>query len=88
MSRDAGVVRDADGLLRLLAEIDALEAPARPRRRRWSPRGWSPPARWPAPKAAAATSAPTPRQADAAPRRTFVTLADLAGRSAWKHAAE
>ena len=87
MSRDAGVVRAADGLLRLVQKIDALEAL----------HGRT------ASLAAArlvATCALARResrgghfradapQADASPRRTFVRWSDLPLANAWKHAAE
>ena len=84
MSRDAGVVRDAEGLSRLLALVDELEAR----------HGRCPPlvaARLVAACALARTesrgghfrSDATP---PAEPKRTFVTLADVI--PAWKHAAE
>ncbi|HEY8572186.1 L-aspartate oxidase [Phenylobacterium sp.] len=86
MSRDAGVVRTAEGLSRLLAEIDALEAVH---------------GRAPALVAARLTAAcalvrresrgghyRADAQALAEPRRTFVTLADLEPAAALKYAAE
>ena len=86
MSRDAGVVRDTAGLNRLLTEIDALEAAY----------GRAPAliaARLVATCALARTEsrgghfradAPEPK----APRRTFVTLADLPAASPFRFAAE
>jgi L-aspartate oxidase len=84
MSRDAGVVRDAQGLARLLARIDELEAR----------HGHCPPlvaARLVAACALARTESRGGHfRADATgpedPKRTFVTLADVY--PAWKHAAE
>jgi L-aspartate oxidase len=86
MSRDAGVVRHADGLLRLLEEIEALEAQhgrtaelaaarlvAAAALARTESRGGH-----------FRTDAPTKEDA---PRRTFVRLTELLP-AAWKHAAE
>ena len=87
MSRDAGVVRSAEGLSRLLAEIEALEAT----------HGRAAPlvaARLVADAALARAEsrgghfridAP---QADVLPRRTFLRGADLSPGERWKHAAE
>jgi L-aspartate oxidase len=84
MSRDAGVVRTADGLLRLLDEIDGLEA-------RHGRTASLAAARLVAACALARAEsrgghfrADAP-QAEAHPRRTFVQWSDL---NAWKHAAE
>ncbi|WP_374654198.1 L-aspartate oxidase [Phenylobacterium sp.] len=80
MSRDAGVVRDAAGLTRLLAEIDALEAA----------HGKAPPLVAARLVAAAALARPASLGAhfrsdgpqDAAPERTFVTLREPACQAA------
>jgi L-aspartate oxidase len=80
MSRDAGVVRDAAGLTRLLAEIDALEAA----------HGKAPPLVAARLVAAAALARPASLGAhfrsdgptDAAPKRTFVTLREPACQAA------
>ena len=87
MSRDAGVVRSADGLLRLLDEIDGLEA--------LHGRAASlAAARLIAACALARTESRGGHfRADAAepdtiPRRTFVLWSDLLPANAWKHAAE
>ncbi|MFC3069044.1 L-aspartate oxidase [Phenylobacterium soli] len=86
MSRDAGVVRDAAGLNRLITEIDALEAAC----------GKAPAliaARLVATCALARTESRGGHfRADApevkAPKRTFVTLADLPAASPFRFAAE
>jgi L-aspartate oxidase len=86
MSRDAGVVRDAAGLSRLLAEIDALEAR----------HGRCPPlvaARLVAACAQARTESRgahfrSDAQGKAEPQRTFVTLSDLPATGALRFAAE
>jgi L-aspartate oxidase len=87
MSRDAGVVRSADGLARLLDEIDALEAlhgrsaslaAARLVAACGLVRAESRGAHF---RADATTC-------DAPPRRTFVRWRDLISANAWKHAAE
>jgi L-aspartate oxidase len=87
MSRDAGVVRTAAGLTRLLAEIDALEA-------RHGRAGPLVAARLTAAAALARAEsrgghfrADAP-QADAVARRTFIRLTDLVPGNNWKHAAE
>ncbi|WP_394761186.1 L-aspartate oxidase [Phenylobacterium sp.] len=87
MSRDAGVVRDADGLLRLLEVIDSLEA----QHGRAAPLAV---ARLVATSALARTEsrgghfrADAP-ETDAVPRRTFVRWSDLLPANAWKYAAE
>jgi L-aspartate oxidase len=87
MSRDAGVVRSADGLLRLLDEIGALEA-LHGRTASLAA------ARLVAACALARTEsrgghfrADAP-QAETGPRRTFVRWSDLLAANAWKHAAE
>jgi L-aspartate oxidase len=87
MSRDAGVVRSADGLLRLLDEIDELEA--------LHGRAASLVA---ARLVAACALARTENRGghfridaavpDVTPRRTFVHWSDLLPAHAWKHAAE
>jgi L-aspartate oxidase len=87
MSRDAGVVRSADGLLRLLDEIDRLES-------RHGRAAALVAARLTAACALArsesrgahfrADAAPP----DAEPTRTFVRWADLMSAHSWKHAAE
>jgi L-aspartate oxidase len=84
MSRDAGVVRASDGLLRLLDEIDGLEA-------QHGRTAQLAAARLVAACALARTESrgghfrsDATRPAD--PKRTFVTLADVI--PAWKHAAE
>jgi L-aspartate oxidase len=84
MSRDAGVVRDAEGLSRLLALVDELEA----RHRRCPPLVA---ARLVAACALARTESRgghfrSDATSPAEPKRTFVTLADVI--AAWKHAAE
>jgi L-aspartate oxidase len=87
MSQDAGVVRSAAGLARLLGVIDALEAR----------HGGAAPlvaARLVAVSALARTESRgahfrgDAHEADARPRRTFVRWADLPSANAWKHAAE
>ncbi|WP_309604467.1 L-aspartate oxidase [Phenylobacterium sp.] len=86
MSRDAGVVRTADGLERLLHEIDALEAAC----------GRAAPlvaARLVAACALARTESRGGHyRADGTtvetPRRTFIHWADLPAACAWKYAAE
>ena len=86
MSRDAGVVRDADGLLRLLDVINGLEA-EHGRTAALSA------ARLIAASALARTESrgghfrADAAQTDAEPRRTFVRWPDLFP-AAWKHAAE
>ncbi|HZZ69797.1 MAG TPA: FAD-binding protein, partial [Phenylobacterium sp.] len=87
MSRDAGVVRSAEGLTRLLETIDALEAQ----------HGRAAPLAAARLVAAAALARTESRgghfrsdasAADATPRRTFVRWADLTPARTWKHAAE
>jgi L-aspartate oxidase len=87
MSRDAGVVRTADGLLRLLELIDSLEAT----------HGGAAPlaaARLVAASALARTESrgghfrSDAPQTDAEPRRTLVRWPDLIADTTWKHAAE
>ena len=86
MSRDAGVVRTADGLDRLLHEIDALEATY----------GRAAPLVAARLVAACALARSESRgghyRADGtpaeAPRRTFIHWADLPAARAWKYAAE
>ena len=87
MSRDAGVVRSGDGLLRLLEVIDGLEAE----------HGRAAPlvaARLVAASALARTESrgghfrSDSPQADATPRRTFVRWSEFLPATAWKHAAE
>ncbi|MDB5498204.1 MAG: nadB [Phenylobacterium sp.] len=87
MSRDAGVVRSAEGLQRLLEEIDGLEAI----------HGRAPAlvaARMVAACALARTESrgghfrSDAAEGDAVPRRTFVRWSDLVGADAWKFAAE
>ncbi len=86
MSRDAGVVRSAEGLRRLLAELDAFEAIY----------GLAAPlvaARLVADCALARTESRgghfrTDATAQQPPRRTFVTWADLPGSRALRYAAE
>ena len=86
MSRDAGVVRTADGLDRLLHEIDALEATY----------GRAAPLVAARLVAACALARSESRgghyRADGtpaeAPRRTFIHWADLPAACAWKYAAE
>jgi len=86
MSRDAGVVRDAEGLRRLLGEIDALE----------TQHGRAPALVAARLVAACALARGESRGAhfrtDAveaeAPRRTFVKLADLASVPGLRFAAE
>jgi L-aspartate oxidase len=88
MSRDAGVIRDADGLLRLLGVIEALEA-------RHGRTAALAAARLIAASALARSEsrgghfrADHPR-ADADPRRTFVRWSDLMpAANSWKYAAE
>jgi L-aspartate oxidase len=87
MSRDAGVVRSADGLLRLLDEIDSLEA----LHGRTAPLAA---ARLVAVSALARTESrgghfrADASAADEIPRRTFVLWSDLLPANAWKYAAE
>jgi L-aspartate oxidase len=87
MSRDAGVVRTADGLLRLLDEIDGLEA-------QHGRTASLAAARLVAASALARTESrgghfrSDAAEADAIPRRTFVLWSDLLPASAWKYAAE
>jgi L-aspartate oxidase len=87
MSRDAGVVRTADGLLRLLDVVDGLEAA----------HGRAAPLAAARLVAACALARNESRgghfradaaQADLEPRRTFVRWPDLIAATAWKHAAE
>ena len=87
MSRDAGVIRSAQGLARLLDEIEALEG-------RWGRAAPLVAARLVAACALARaesrgghfrSDAP---QADTVPRRTFLRWSDLPPTRAWKHAAE
>jgi L-aspartate oxidase len=88
MSRDAGVIRDADGLLRLLDVIEGLDA-------RHGRTASLAAARLVAASALARTEsrgghyrADAP-QTDAEPRRTFVHWADLLPAAhSWKYAAE
>ena len=87
MSRDAGVVRSADGLLRLLDEIDGLEALHGRAASLAAARLIA------ACALARAESRGGHFRADAAepdtiPRRTFVLWSDLLPANAWKHAAE
>jgi len=87
MSRDAGVVRSADGLLRLLDTIAGLEA-------RHGRAAALVAARLVAECALARTESRGGHfridavAADPAPRRTFVHWSDLLLSLAWKHAAE
>ncbi len=87
MSRDAGVVRSADGLLRLLDEIDGLEA-------HHGRTASLAAARLIAACALARTESrgghyrSDASAADAIPRRTFVQWSDLLPANTWKHAAE
>jgi L-aspartate oxidase len=86
MSRDAGVLRDAAGLNRLLAEIDALETAH-------GQAGALIAARLTAACALARTESRgghfrTDAAGQAAPRRTFLTLADLDRSRALRFAAE
>ncbi|HEX3888856.1 MAG TPA: L-aspartate oxidase [Phenylobacterium sp.] len=87
MSRDAGVVRSAEGLTRLLDTIDALEA-------RHGRASTLAAARLVAAAALARTESrgahfrADARAADTVPRRTFVRWADLTPARTWKHAAE
>jgi L-aspartate oxidase len=87
MSRDAGVVRSADGLLRLLDEIDGLEA-------QHGRTAQLAAARLVAACALARTESrgghfrADATETDAIPRRTFVLWSDLLPAAAWKHAAE
>ena len=87
MSRDAGVVRSAGGLLRVLDEIDGLEA----LHGRAAPLAA---ARLVAASALARTESrgghfrADASEPDAVPRRTFVLWSDLLPANAWKHAAE
>ena len=87
MSRDAGVVRSGDGLLRLLEVIDGLEAE----------HGRAAPLVAARLVAASALARAESRgghfrvdaaKTDARPRRTFVRWSDLLPATAWKHAAE
>jgi L-aspartate oxidase len=87
MSRDAGVVRSAEGLSRLLDGIDELEAA----------HGRAAPlaaARLIAASALARTESrgghfrSDAGEADAAPQRTFVRWSDVIAADAWKYAAE
>jgi L-aspartate oxidase len=87
MSRDAGVVRSADGLLRLLDEIDGLEA-------HHGRAASLAAARLVAACALGRTESrgghyrSDASAADASPRRTFVRWSDLLPATTWKHAAE
>jgi L-aspartate oxidase len=87
MSRDAGVVRDADGLLRLSEEIDGLEALHGRSASLAAARLVAACALARAESRGGHFRADAP-QADANPRRTFVLWPDLLPASAWKHAAE
>jgi L-aspartate oxidase len=87
MSRDAGVVRDADGLLRLLEEIDGLEALHGRTASLAAARLVTACALARAESRGGHFRADAP-EADASPRRTFVLWSDLLPASAWKHAAE
>jgi L-aspartate oxidase len=88
MSRDAGVIRTADGLLRLLGGIEDLEA-------RHGRTAALAAARLVAASALVRTESrgghfrADARQTDATPRRTFVRWSDLLpAANAWKYAAE
>jgi len=82
MSRDAGVVRAAEGLLRLLDEIEALEAA-------WGRTAALVAARLVAASALARTESrgghfrADAREPDAEPRRTIIGFADLLPAAAW-----
>jgi L-aspartate oxidase len=87
MSRDVGVVRSADGLVRVLDEIDRLEAM----------HGRAAPLAAARLVAACALARSESRgghfrvdagDSDVVPRRTFVRWPDLLSTNAWKHAAE
>jgi L-aspartate oxidase len=87
MSRDAGVIRSADGLLRLVDDIDALEIQNGRTAALVAARL----------VAACALTRTESRgghfradasEPEAVPRRTFVRWSDLLPANAWKHAAE
>jgi L-aspartate oxidase len=87
MSREAGVVRAADGLMRLIEEIDGLEALHGRTASLAAARLVAACALARAESRGGHFRADAP-QADVSPRRTFVLWSDLLPASAWKHAAE